>query len=100
MGIFSNMKKQVIVPEEFHFAIDKRMPPPAAVVDLFDKGRAQVPAHGLACEQNYGPACLVSVQRWIHCDFLSGVDDDGFMRTCLREYSVHVTLSSQGTLLT
>ncbi|KAL2496851.1 Protein TPX2 [Forsythia ovata] len=37
MGIFSNMKKQVTVPQEFHFAIDKRMPPPAAVVDLFDK---------------------------------------------------------------
>lgn len=33
------MKKQVTIPHEFHFAIDKRIPPPppAAVVDLFDK---------------------------------------------------------------
>ncbi|KAG8386856.1 hypothetical protein BUALT_Bualt03G0192500 [Buddleja alternifolia] len=40
MGMFSNMKKQVTIPEEFHFAIDKRIPPPpppSAVVDLFDK---------------------------------------------------------------
>ncbi|KAK6157170.1 hypothetical protein DH2020_011418 [Rehmannia glutinosa] len=37
MGIFCNMKKQVTIPEEFHFAIDKRIPPPTAVVDLFDK---------------------------------------------------------------
>ncbi|KAL3821452.1 hypothetical protein ACJIZ3_007357 [Penstemon smallii] len=38
MGISSNMKKQVTVPQEFHFAIDKRIPPPStAVLDLFDK---------------------------------------------------------------
>ncbi|KAI3457208.1 hypothetical protein Pfo_013871 [Paulownia fortunei] len=37
MGIFCNMKKQVTVPQEFNFAIDKRIPPPTAVVDLFDK---------------------------------------------------------------
>ncbi|KAK4409290.1 protein TPX2 [Sesamum angolense] len=37
MGIFCNSKKQVTIPQEFHFAIDKRIPPPTAVVDLFDK---------------------------------------------------------------
>ncbi|KAL2245824.1 UNVERIFIED_CONTAM: Protein TPX2, partial [Sesamum indicum] len=37
MGIFCNLKKQVTIPQEFHFAIDKRIPPPTAVVDLFDK---------------------------------------------------------------
>lgn len=37
MGIFCNMKKQVTIPQEFNFAIDKRIPPPAAVLDLFDK---------------------------------------------------------------
>lgn len=38
MGIFCNMKKQVTIPQEFHFEIDKRIPPPStAVVDLFDK---------------------------------------------------------------
>ncbi|KAL8468785.1 hypothetical protein ACS0TY_031833 [Phlomoides rotata] len=37
MGIFSNMKKQVTIPQEFNFAVDKRIPPPTAVVDLFDK---------------------------------------------------------------
>ncbi|KAH6833906.1 targeting protein for XKLP2 [Perilla frutescens var. hirtella] len=37
MGIFCNMKKQVTIPQEFNFAIDKRIPPPTAVVDLFDK---------------------------------------------------------------
>lgn len=37
MGIFSNMKKQVTIPQEFNFAVDKRIPPPAQVLDLFDK---------------------------------------------------------------
>ncbi|XP_057792437.1 protein TPX2 isoform X2 [Salvia miltiorrhiza] len=37
MGIFCNMKKQVTIPQEFNFAVDKRIPPPTAVVDLFDK---------------------------------------------------------------
>ncbi|CAA0816222.1 Protein TPX2 [Striga hermonthica] len=37
MGIFSHMKKPITIPEEFHFAIDKRITPPVAVVDLFDK---------------------------------------------------------------
>ncbi|XP_042011043.1 protein TPX2-like [Salvia splendens] len=38
MGIFCNMKKQVTIPQEFNFAIDKRIPPPpTAVVGLFDK---------------------------------------------------------------
>ncbi|KZV16250.1 hypothetical protein F511_42402 [Dorcoceras hygrometricum] len=37
IGLLSNMKKQVTIPQEFHFAIDKRIPPPTAVVDLFDK---------------------------------------------------------------
>ncbi|KAL8538114.1 hypothetical protein ACS0TY_000172 [Phlomoides rotata] len=36
MGIFSNMKKPVTVPQEFNFAVDKRIPPPTAVVVLFD----------------------------------------------------------------
>ncbi|XP_022738282.1 protein TPX2 [Durio zibethinus] len=38
MGIFSNAKKQVTVPQEFHFATNERIPlPPLPVVDLFDK---------------------------------------------------------------
>ncbi|XP_051151988.1 protein TPX2 isoform X2 [Andrographis paniculata] len=37
MGIFCNMKKQVTIPQEFHFATDQRIPPQAAVFDLFDK---------------------------------------------------------------
>ncbi|XP_073121451.1 protein TPX2 [Henckelia pumila] len=37
IGLLSNMKKPVTIPQEFHFAIDKRIPPPTAVVDLFDK---------------------------------------------------------------
>ncbi|CAN1351408.1 Protein TPX2 [Linum perenne] len=37
LGIFCNTKKQVTVPREFHFAIDERIPPPTAVVDMFDK---------------------------------------------------------------
>ncbi|KAL6553981.1 hypothetical protein OROMI_019654 [Orobanche minor] len=37
MGMFCNMKKQVTIPDEFHFAIDKRIPPRTPVVDLFDK---------------------------------------------------------------
>ncbi|KAG6661527.1 protein TPX2 [Carya illinoinensis] len=37
LGMFCNAKKHVTVPQEFHFATDERIPPPVAVVDLFDK---------------------------------------------------------------
>ncbi|XP_071714812.1 protein TPX2-like [Rutidosis leptorrhynchoides] len=38
LGLFRNKKRQVTVPQEFHFAIDERIPPPASnVADLFDK---------------------------------------------------------------
>ncbi|CAN0896799.1 Protein TPX2 [Linum grandiflorum] len=37
LGIFCNTKKQVTIPQEFHFAIDERIPPPTAVADMFDK---------------------------------------------------------------
>ncbi|GMJ09881.1 targeting protein for XKLP2 [Hibiscus trionum] len=37
LGIFCNAKKQVTIPQEFHFATHERVPPPAAVFDLFDK---------------------------------------------------------------
>ncbi|XVF66798.1 hypothetical protein PTKIN_Ptkin10aG0066900 [Pterospermum kingtungense] len=37
LGIFCNAKKQVTIPQEFHFATHERIPPPTAVVDLFDK---------------------------------------------------------------
>ncbi|XP_050205814.1 protein TPX2 [Mercurialis annua] len=37
LGIFSNLKKQVTTPQEFHFATNERIPPPASVADLFDK---------------------------------------------------------------
>ncbi|KAK8527741.1 hypothetical protein V6N13_085551 [Hibiscus sabdariffa] len=37
MGIFCNAKKQVTIPQEFHFATHERIPPPVAVFDIFDK---------------------------------------------------------------
>ncbi|KAK1363020.1 hypothetical protein POM88_038581 [Heracleum sosnowskyi] len=37
LGVFCNTKKQVTIPQEFHFAIDERIPPPTNVADLFDK---------------------------------------------------------------
>ncbi|GAV80582.1 TPX2 domain-containing protein/TPX2_importin domain-containing protein [Cephalotus follicularis] len=38
LGVFCNAKKHVTRPQEFHFAINERIPPPAAAVaDLFDK---------------------------------------------------------------
>nr|GEX30817.1 protein TPX2 [Tanacetum cinerariifolium] len=38
LGLFCNKKRQVTIPQEFHFAIDERIPPPtASVTDLFDK---------------------------------------------------------------
>ncbi|KAF5744090.1 protein TPX2 isoform X2 [Tripterygium wilfordii] len=37
MGIFCNEKKHVTIPQEFHFATNERIPPAAAVNDLFDK---------------------------------------------------------------
>ncbi|XP_055824809.1 protein TPX2 isoform X2 [Solanum dulcamara] len=37
LAMFCNTNKQVTVPEEFHFATDERIPPPANVTDLFDK---------------------------------------------------------------
>ncbi|XP_021295394.1 protein TPX2 isoform X2 [Herrania umbratica] len=36
LGIFFNAKKQVTIPQEFHFATNERIPP-AAVIDLFDR---------------------------------------------------------------
>ncbi|GMY10150.1 protein TPX2-like isoform X3 [Fagus crenata] len=37
LGMFCNVKKHVTIPQEFHFATNERIPPPVAVVDLFDK---------------------------------------------------------------
>ncbi|PHU07689.1 Protein TPX2 [Capsicum chinense] len=37
LGMFCNTKRQVTVPQEFHFATDKRIPPQANFDDLFDK---------------------------------------------------------------
>lgn len=40
MGMFCNTKKQITIPQEFHFAIDERIPPPpppSNVADMFDK---------------------------------------------------------------
>ncbi|KAI3744942.1 hypothetical protein L1987_58040 [Smallanthus sonchifolius] len=38
LGLFCNKKRQVTIPEEFHFAIDERIPPPTVTVaDMFDK---------------------------------------------------------------
>ncbi|XP_057505719.1 protein TPX2-like [Actinidia eriantha] len=37
LGIFCNTKRHITVPQEFHFATDERIPPPANVADLFDK---------------------------------------------------------------
>ncbi|KAL3509324.1 hypothetical protein ACH5RR_028725 [Cinchona calisaya] len=36
LGMFCNTKRQVTVPQEFHFAIDERIPPPTNVADMFD----------------------------------------------------------------
>ncbi|KAL9666836.1 hypothetical protein QQ045_001179 [Rhodiola kirilowii] len=37
LGIFCTSKKQVTIPEEFHFATDERIAPANMVVDMFDK---------------------------------------------------------------
>ncbi|KAG5226314.1 protein TPX [Salix suchowensis] len=37
MGIFCHAKKQVTVPQEFHFATNERISSQAAVADMFDK---------------------------------------------------------------
>ncbi|XP_059277002.1 protein TPX2-like [Lycium ferocissimum] len=37
LGMFCNTKRQVTVPQEFHFATDERVPPQANFDDLFDK---------------------------------------------------------------
>ncbi|KAL9691854.1 hypothetical protein QQ045_012281 [Rhodiola kirilowii] len=37
LGIFCTSKKQVTIPEEFHFATDERIAPGNMVVDMFDK---------------------------------------------------------------
>ncbi|KAL5972532.1 hypothetical protein ACLOJK_039336 [Asimina triloba] len=41
LGVFCNTKRQVTVPQEFHFATDERIAQPTAVADLFDKERGQ-----------------------------------------------------------
>ena len=37
IGLFSNPKPQLTTPQEFHFATNDRLGPPAAVMELFDK---------------------------------------------------------------
>ncbi|XP_068654038.1 protein TPX2-like isoform X2 [Aristolochia californica] len=37
VGVFCNLKPQITVPHEFHFATDERLPPPTSVFDLFEK---------------------------------------------------------------
>ncbi|KAG5033235.1 hypothetical protein JHK85_017217 [Glycine max] len=37
IGVFYHTKKHVTEPQEFHFATDERIPPPAAMADLFGK---------------------------------------------------------------
>ncbi|CAL9777041.1 unnamed protein product [Musa acuminata subsp. burmannicoides] len=37
IGLFCNPKPQITITEEFHFATNERLGPPAAVVQLFDK---------------------------------------------------------------
>uniref|UniRef100_A0A2K1ZU35 TPX2 C-terminal domain-containing protein n=1 Tax=Populus trichocarpa TaxID=3694 RepID=A0A2K1ZU35_POPTR len=37
MGIFCHVKKQVTIPQEFHFATNERIPPASSVVDMFEK---------------------------------------------------------------
>ncbi|KAI8551584.1 hypothetical protein RHMOL_Rhmol06G0197500 [Rhododendron molle] len=37
LGMFCNTKRHITVPQEFHFATDERIPPPANVADMFDK---------------------------------------------------------------
>ncbi|TKY66829.1 TPX2 protein [Spatholobus suberectus] len=37
IGIFCHTKKHVTEPQEFHFATDQRIPPPATMADLFGK---------------------------------------------------------------
>nr|XP_043612372.1 protein TPX2 [Erigeron canadensis] len=38
LGLFCNKKRQVTIPQEFHFAIDRRIPAPMPnVADVFDK---------------------------------------------------------------
>lgn len=39
LGLFCNLKRQVTVPQEFHFATNDRLPPlhPNTVADIFDK---------------------------------------------------------------
>ncbi|MQM19388.1 hypothetical protein Taro_052392 [Colocasia esculenta] len=41
LGLYCNSKRQITIPQEFHFATDERMGPSASssVVDLFDKER-------------------------------------------------------------
>ncbi|XP_057954417.1 protein TPX2 isoform X2 [Malania oleifera] len=37
LGMFSNTKQHVTIPQEFHFATDERIPQPITVADIFDK---------------------------------------------------------------
>ncbi|KAF2283248.1 hypothetical protein GH714_043600 [Hevea brasiliensis] len=37
LGIFCNAREQVTIPQEFHFATNERIPPPADFADMFDK---------------------------------------------------------------
>ncbi|XP_030932519.1 protein TPX2-like isoform X2 [Quercus lobata] len=56
LGMFCNAKKQVTIPQEFHFATNERIPPPAAVFDLFDKlSLNSEPRHDNTIPRNTNP---------------------------------------------
>ncbi|GAB2285376.1 hypothetical protein Dimus_019829 [Dionaea muscipula] len=56
LGLFCNNKKQVTIPQEFHFAIDERIPPPSAkIVELFDKLSLE-PNHDYQMQRNTKPS--------------------------------------------
>ncbi|KAF3444087.1 hypothetical protein FNV43_RR13777 [Rhamnella rubrinervis] len=64
LGIFCNTKKQVTIPQEFHFATNERIPPPAAVVDLFDK----LSLNSDPCHDNQIPRKTIPNPFHLHTD--------------------------------
>lgn len=57
LGLLCNSKKQVTIPQEFHFAIYERIPPsPSTVSDLFDKlSLSSEPNHDKQIPRNTKP---------------------------------------------
>ncbi|GKU93102.1 hypothetical protein SLEP1_g6730 [Rubroshorea leprosula] len=79
LGISCHEKKQVTIPQEFHFATNERIPAAAAVVNLFDK-------LSLKSEPRHDPITKYTIPNpfHLHTESLSHPQDQNLLESLVR----------------